>query len=194
MKKKFIFGLCLFAVVVVAITLISNYNVLQKKEDKAVVNKKSDDKISQSNNQNQTIVTDKNRNVSTSIGQGDERNSTNLDGDSSEINDEIRERFQEINSMADKRLDSLIEQAQEEYRIKKDKNEDLSLFQSKYKAIMEHYEEKTEAEFNLIYKQLENDIFQKKLSSTVGQEFMNTYMLKKDQRMIKLLNEIERIS
>ncbi|MDN3017990.1 hypothetical protein PH210_17480 [Paenibacillus sp. BSR1-1] len=191
MKKGLIFGIGILGVIFISIFLINNQNEKTSAGQKQTsVNQESKANTTQTKQIEKAATST----FQTGTAKGKTTGKTTENTATKENKDKQLEKyrmdFEQINNTADKRVDSLIEQAKTEYKAKKERKEDLTQFKPKYEAILENYEQKTKSQFDFYYKSLEKDTANK----DAGQEFTADYQAKKMERYKKLKTELAKLS
>lgn len=113
-----------------------------------------------------------------------------LTAEENKLKEKYNAKFQEINTVADKKLDSLIAQAQKEEKYKKENHMDTGRITEKYVAVLDAYEKQTKTQFATLYKQLQDEAKE----SIVGQVFQNEFQIKKAERNQKFKQELKKLS
>ncbi|MFK9091473.1 hypothetical protein [Bacillus salipaludis] len=107
---------------------------------------------------------------------------------SSQLKEKYQSEFQQIDLAADKRVDSIIAQASDEFHHKQGQKDELK---AKYAAMLDNDEEKTKQQFDSVYKRMEQEAVKQKLAMTFGKDFTETYHLKKAERFTKLNTKLD---
>lgn len=102
--------------------------------------------------------------------------------------------FQEINQVADKKIDSLLDQAKKEVDYQKQNHIDTKRIPQKYMAILDSYDTQAKTQFDALYKQLESEAKKSKLSATTfGQVWQAQFQAKKLERSTKFKKELQQL-
>jgi hypothetical protein len=99
-----------------------------------------------------------------------------------------------VNQVAEKRLSELINQAQKEYKIKKDSSQDLSRLEGKYLGIFNGYEQSIKEQVESIISNVQKEAIAKELNNNIGEEYFELYRIQKEKRIEKIVNELKKLS
>lgn len=102
--------------------------------------------------------------------------------------------WEKVNQLADKRLSELINQAQKEFKIKKESNQDVSRLEGKYLAIYNDYEESTKTQVDSIISNMQKEVIAKDLNNNIGDEYFELYRIQKEKRIEKMVSELKKLS
>lgn len=99
--------------------------------------------------------------------------------------------FQDLESQANSKIDSLINKAISEYQAKKATGEEVSFgyFYSKYNGAGKSLEQKTDEAFYIAYNALQNELKKHGFSATHANEFKEAYDSEKSKRRTALLKK-----
>ncbi|MCH6269403.1 hypothetical protein [Neobacillus citreus] len=193
MKKGLLIGIGVFGLILISIFSINSYS---EKASKKTENNSEIEPVQDGGQKNvkasgNTITSNSkqpaNVNSETTNSAPDEAaNPAEIEN----LKNKYRAQFYQINSLADQKLEALIEEAKEEYKYKSERKEDLSTIKFKYNAIQEKYEQTTEIQFNSAYGELKREALDKKLLTSTIEEFNQIYLLKKNERYKKLQTEL----
>ncbi|MFB3164825.1 hypothetical protein ABLO26_26040 [Neobacillus sp. 179-J 1A1 HS] len=119
-------------------------------------------------------------------------------GENEEIIEDIKRKFNpewdKVNQAAEKRLSELINQAQKEYKIKKDSSQDLSRLEGKYLGIFNRYEQSIKEQVESIISNVQKEAIAKELNNNIGEEYFELYRIQKEKRIEKIVNELKKLS
>ncbi|MEH7494263.1 hypothetical protein [Neobacillus niacini] len=126
-------------------------------------------------------------------------NKANLkNSENEEIIEDIKRMYKpewdKVNQLADKRLSELINQAQKEFKIKKDSNQDVSRLEGKYLAIYNDYEQSTKTQVDSIISNMQKELIAKNLNNNIGDEYFELYRIQKEKRIEKVVSELKKLS
>jgi hypothetical protein len=102
--------------------------------------------------------------------------------------------WDKVNQLADKRLSELINQAQKEFKIKKDSNQDVSRLEGKYLAIYNDYEKSIKTQVDSIISNMQKELIAKNLNNNIGNEYFELYRIQKEKRIEKVVSELNKLS
>lgn len=112
--------------------------------------------------------------------------------------DEIKKMYnpqwEKVTQLADKRLDELVAQAQKEYKVKKEKNMDLSRVEGKYRTIYNDYEEDTKTLVDDIIANMQKEVIENNLNNNISEEYFELYRIQKEKRIEKVVSELKKLS
>ncbi|MCM3693162.1 hypothetical protein [Neobacillus niacini] len=111
-----------------------------------------------------------------------------------EIKKMVKPEWEKMNQVADKRLTELMNEAQEEYKAKKERNLDFSRMEGKYRAIYNDYEEDTKTMVDKIISTIQKEVIENNLNSNIGNEYLQLYKVEKEKRIEKVSNELKKLS
>jgi len=109
------------------------------------------------------------------------------------IKKRYRAAFEQLESQANQRVDSLIARAVNEYSEKKSNGEEISFsyFYVKYSNAGKSLEAMTDSTFNSVYGQLEKDLQAHGYSTAHAKEYRDAYDQMKEQRRSAIMNKIK---
>ena len=110
-----------------------------------------------------------------------------------ELREKYQPKFTEMNSSADKRLSILIEQAEKEFKVKKERKIDLDQVTHKYIGIQNGYEENTNTQFDSLIAEIQKEDLDNKYITILVEEFSNLYQEKKEERKGRLSKELKKL-
>lgn len=102
--------------------------------------------------------------------------------------------WEKVNQLADKRLSELINQAQKEFKIKKESNQDVSRLEGKYLSIYNDYEQSTKTQIDSIISNMQKEVIAKDLNNNIGDEYFEFYRIEKEKRIEKVVSELKKLS
>jgi hypothetical protein len=102
--------------------------------------------------------------------------------------------WDKVNQLADKMLSELINQAQKEFKIKKDSNQDVSRLEGKYLAIYNDYEKSIKTQVDSIISNMQKELIAKNLNNNIGNEYFELYRIQKEKRIEKVVSELNKLS
>ncbi|MEH7180580.1 hypothetical protein [Neobacillus vireti] len=102
--------------------------------------------------------------------------------------------WERINQNAEKRLTALIREAEKEYKVKKERNIDVSRLEGKYRAIYNDYEESTKTLVDTIISNMQKEAIEKGLKENIGDEYFDMYEIQKEKRIEKVVTELKKLS
>ncbi|MFP7298690.1 hypothetical protein [Neobacillus niacini] len=111
-----------------------------------------------------------------------------------EIKKMVKPEWEKMNQFADKRLTALMNEMQEEYKAKKDRNLDHARMEGKYRAIYNDYEEDTKVMVDKIISNIQKEVVENNLNSNIGNEYLQLYKIEKEKRIEKVSNELKKLS
>ena len=102
--------------------------------------------------------------------------------------------WDQVNELADKRLSELIVQAQKEYKVKKERNQDVSRLEGKYLAIYNDYEQRAKTQVDGIVSNMQKEVIEKELQTNIGDKYLEMYRILKEKRIEKVASELKKLS
>lgn len=107
------------------------------------------------------------------------------------IKDKYRPSFENLQNQANGKIDTLVNAAYNEYKVKKQNGESISFsyFYQKYTGAGKALEDKTDAAFQIIYKALQEDLQKNNFSTSHAKDFLTEYEAAKTARESALLNK-----
>lgn len=111
-----------------------------------------------------------------------------------EIKKMFNPQWEKVTQLADKRLSELMAQAQKEYKVKKEKNMDLSRLEDKYRSIYNDYEEDTKTLVDSIITNMQKEVIEKNLNNNISEEYFELYRIQKEKRIEKVISELKKLS
>ncbi|WP_045518816.1 hypothetical protein [Neobacillus niacini] len=115
-----------------------------------------------------------------------------------EIIEEIKRMYkpewEKVNQLADKRLSELINQAEKEFNVKKERNQDVSRLEGKYLAIYNDYEQSTKTQIDSIISSMQKEVILKDLNNNIGDEYFELYRIQKEKRIEKVVSKLKKLS
>jgi hypothetical protein len=110
-----------------------------------------------------------------------------------EIKRMYQPKWDEINQLADKRLTELLVQAEKEYKISKERKQDISRLEMKYLDIYNGYEQSTKAQVDTIVTNIQKEVIKREIHNNIGEEYLQMYQLQKEKRIEKLREELKKL-
>ncbi|MDC3412141.1 hypothetical protein NC797_01415 [Aquibacillus sp. 3ASR75-11] len=106
-----------------------------------------------------------------------------------EIKEQYRSSFERLEKQTRKKLNQLIDKARKEYKQKKQAGEDISYinFYTKYSALAQQLEQKTNTSFERVYTSLEQKLEENGYQKNNAIEFKNTYTKTKQDIKQKIM-------
>ncbi|MDM5329802.1 hypothetical protein [Neobacillus sp. CF12] len=110
-----------------------------------------------------------------------------------EIKSMYQPRWDEINQLADKRLAELLVQAGKEYKVNKERKQDVARLEMKYLDIYNGYEQSTKAQVDDMVASIQKEVIKRDIHDNIGEEYLQMYQIQKEKRVEKLREELKKL-